>query len=518
MSLHRYLDEAARRHPTNVAVRSPGADEISYQDLVGLSDRLRDRLVAMGIQPGHRVGVYMRKSIDTVAAIFGILKTGAAYVPVDPTAPSERNALILNDCRVSAAIVDTQTGVGADFLGGPDGANPHFIWLDGVGDGSSLRGRLDELDAESAAAQVPSVDVDADSLAYILYTSGSTGKPKGVMISQRNACSFVDWCTEVFEPVPEDRFSSHAPFHFDLSILDIYTSLRHGASLELIGEEMSKKPVELARFMAERRITVWYSAPSILALMAQFGNLESYDYGALRMVLFAGEVFPITHLRSLKLQLSHPRYFNLYGPTETNVCTYYEVPPKIPDDRTTPFPIGGVCSHLESLVIGDDGLAAPPGEEGELCISGPSVMEGYWGLSELAAERMIEHDGKQWYRTGDFVVEKPDGNYDFVGRRDRMIKKRGYRIELDEIESCLYQHPDVSAAAVVSTSDESAGVVVWAHLSPVGDAKLSLIQIKTFCSNRIPSYMIPDRVQVHPDLPRTSTDKVDYQALVSLSR
>ena len=192
-------------------------------------------------------------------------------------------------------------------------------------------------------------------LAYILYTSGSTGKPKGVMLSHENGVSYVDWCTEVFEPDANDRFSSHAPFHFDLSILDIHVPLKHGATLVLIGEDIGKDPERLAALIAEQRISIWYSAPSILGLLAQFGKLDRHDYSALRLVLFAGEVFAVKHLRALTVQLPKPRYFNLYGPTETNVCTYYEVMLPVPEDRVVPYPIGKTCSHLRCKVVDTDG-------------------------------------------------------------------------------------------------------------------------------------------------------------------
>jgi amino acid adenylation domain-containing protein len=388
-----------------------------------------------------------------------------------------------------------------------------MVVLEGSGGGDPLRASLDRLDAVAPAPATPTVESAPDDLAYVLYTSGSTGKPKGVMLSQRNACSFVEWCSREFEPRAEDRFSSHAPFHFDLSILDLYVPIRHAATLCLVPEELGKEPAGLAAWIADQGVTVWYSAPSILALLAQSGALASRDHRALRLVLFAGEVFPVVHLRSLQRQLSHPRYFNLYGPTETNVCTSYEVPAGIPDDRTEPYPIGPVCPHLRGRVVDPDGKDVPRGAEGELCIAGDHVMQGYWGMPAETARAFLPEEGARWYRTGDLVVEPPDGNLRYVGRRDRMIKKRGYRVELGEIEVCLYKHAAVREAAVVAVPDDTLGMRVTAHVTTHDGGKLSTIELKRFCSENLPLYMVPDRFRFHPALPRTSTDKVDYQTL-----
>jgi amino acid adenylation domain-containing protein len=516
-SLHGLFGAAAARHPERAAVVLPGRGEITYGELDRLSSRLRDRLHAIGVRPGDRVGIYVGKSIDSVAAICGILKSGAAYVPVDPTAPPARNAYIVDNCRVAALIVEARFRAGLEAELRTLGRAPPLLVLDAAGTGDGLARALDAVEREAPATVVATAEAQPDALAYILYTSGSTGKPKGVMLSHENAVSFVDWCSEVFAPGPDDRFSSHAPFHFDLSILDLHVALKHGASIVLIPEERGKDPQHLAQLIDDHRISIWYSAPSILSLLAQFGDLRNHDCSSLRLVLFAGEVFPVKHLRTLTTLLPKPRYFNLYGPTETNVCTYYEVVPPVPDERTVPYPIGAVCSHLRGKVIGPEGETVGAGDEGELCITGRGVMQGYWELPEQTARGFIvDADDTRWYRTGDVVVEEAGGIYTYRGRRDRMVKRRGYRVELGEIEGGLYQHPRVKEVAVVATPDEEAGVRVTAFLSVREGAPPSLVEMKRFAAERLPLYMVPDRFTWLEALPKTSTDKVDYQALKAM--
>ncbi len=507
-TLGQLLRNSAESHPHRIAVDDPERDHrITYSELEQRAGRLRDLLLHYGTRPGDRIGLCAPKSVGSVCAIFGILTARAAYVPVDAGAPPSRNAGIFDDCTIRMAVVAGQ------LLEGLKDA-----WPD---QSISVLEHLEEdlflvSGVARTAESAPAADENAspDEVAYILYTSGSTGKPKGVVHTHRSALSFIDWCSEVFEPVESDRFSSHAPFHFDLSILDIYVPLKHGATVVLIGEELGKQPLRLAPFIPGSRITVWYSTPSILRILADYGKLDRLQFPDLRLLLFAGEVFPVKHLRTLRKLWPRPRYFNLYGPTETNVCTYYEIPDDIPDDRTEPFPIGFACSGDRTMVADDDGHEVGRGEEGELLVSGGSVMRDYWNLPQRTEQAFfVDGDGSAWYKTGDVVRESADDGYVFAGRRDRMVKRRGYRVELGEIEAALYRHPLVTEAAVTSAPDEENGVLIKAFLTLSNGSRPSLVEMKRFCIEHLPAYMVPDRFVFPGSLPKTSTDKIDYQRL-----
>ncbi len=511
-TLHGLLERSAARRPAHTAVEDPERNNaVSYGDFNANADRLSEALRRIGVASGDRVGIYVPKSIASITAVFGILKSGGAYVPVDPGAPPRRNAFIFQDCAVKGIVVanDLIAGLKAEFDETYTLTEESLSFLDGFELPVSL---VQVVKAGEQPAQ-PSID----NLSYILYTSGSTGKPKGVIHTHASALSFVRWTSDTVPFTEDDRFSSHAPFHFDLSILDIYVPMQHGATLILIGEELGKTPARLGPMAAERKITVWYSTPSILRLLVEYGNLDQHDFSAMRVVFFAGEVFPIKHLKSLLEKWPHPVYYNLYGPTETNVCTYYKLPPTIPEDQVDPFPIGPVCENDRALVVDLDDKVVEPGAEGELLITGGSVMQGYWNLPERSAEAyFIDAEGTRWYHTGDIVREAAGGVFIFVGRRDRMVKRNGYRVELGEIEAALYRHPAVTEAAVVAVPNADNGTVIKAFLSWSDGKPRGMIEMKKFCADNLPKYMIPDRFSSQPSLPKTSTDKINYQALKEL--
>ena len=513
-SLAASLDNAALRAPEKTAVVVPGGARLTYAELAALSDAVRDRLWHLGVRPGDRVALRLHKSTDAVAAIFGILKTGAAYVPIDAASPAARAAFILNDCQVKALITQEPLPLALAPELAQLGVAPATITLPAAPGG--MRSALDALQHVDPAAPVASAPVSDASVAYILYTSGSTGNPKGVVLTQRNAASFIDWCSDTFEPTSDDVFSSHAPFYFDLSILDLFVSVKHGATIVLIGDVLGRDPEPLASVIASEGISIWYSTPSALNLLASFGKLQRYQYPKLRLVLFAGEVFPLKQFQVLKSVWTNQRFFNLYGPTETNVCTYYEVPKDDSWQKLSTFPIGRMCHPNIGRVIDEQDQTVEPRRPGQLIVSGPNVMQGYWNLPEQNSRAfLVDADGRRWYRTGDVVTEGANGEYTYQGRRDRMVKRRGYRIELGEIEAMLSRHSDISEVAVVSTADASSGVRIVGFVSLRPGASLNTISLKKASLQLLSAYMVPDAFVIVDALPRTSTNKVDLRALES---
>ena len=482
------LHEGVRRNPLGIAVREPGA-EITYGELDELVNRVARTLLERGVAPGDRVGVWMPKSIEAVAAMQAVLRVGAAYVPVDPLSPVARARQILTDSAVSACVTDPQRAAALSNAG-------HIRTL--------LLGKGGTGVEAMSAAPLPAAPASSDSLAYILYTSGSTGRPKGVCISHRNALAFIEWAVAELEPGPADRFSSHAPFHFDLSVLDLYAAFASGACVSLIPEGIAFVGARLVEFARRERITIWYSVPSALTMMMDTGGLLEAEPTSLRAIVFAGEPFPIAPLRRLRRRFPDARLLNLYGPTETNVCTYHEVF-EIPTDQVSCVPIGRACSGDRVWAVKDDGHEAGIGETGELLVDGSTVMLGYWGRPA--------HEGP--YRTGDIVQRLDLSNYAYLGRRDAMVKVRGHRVELGEVEAAVSAHPSVREAAAVAVGSGPDTRLV-AAVSFRNGSSASLLDLKRECALRLPRYMIVHGLHELPALPRTPNGKVDRRALQTI--
>lgn len=466
MSLYAAVLRHASEHAQSCAVAGPDG-ELTYGELDQLATRWAGALAQRGIKKGDRVALHLPKSARALAMMQAVLRRGAVYVPIDPLLPKSRVREIVHDCDPALLISERLMDVMAE------------------------EGRLSEPET-----------VTADDPAYILYTSGSTGAPKGICISHGNAEAFVGWVADTLRPGPADRFANHAPFHFDLSVLDIYVAFHAGASVRLIPEAASYEPAALNRFLVEEKITVWYSVPSVLQMMMADENFPSESDLALRTLFFAGEAFPIRQLRKLRERWPGVEMWNLYGPTETNVCTAYQVG-TIAADRELPVPIGTACSGDRVWAETASGTVAEPGEEGELIVEGPTVMLGYWG----AAPR---RDGP--YRTGDWALRREDGGFEFLGRIDHMVKVRGYRIELGAIEAALMSHPRIEQAAVI-VEGEGLEAKLVAYMS--GSDCPGLLEVKSLCAERLPRYMIVDRVRAMSSLPLNRNGKVDRGRLTA---
>ncbi|MDQ2957168.1 MAG: amino acid adenylation domain-containing protein [Actinomycetota bacterium] len=493
MRLHSYVIESARRVPAKLAVQA-GERRMNYDELDARANAVAQRLQRAGLQAGDRVVLYADKSADAVVAMQAVLRVGAAYVPIDSGTPPQRAATIVADCsphfvlcepRLLADIADASVAVGAQPLPVASAEDDAMVAA-----GKSC----DPVDAA----------VGPDELAYILYTSGSTGTPKGVCISHRNAMSFVDWAIAELGADSEDRFSNHAPFGFDLSVLDIYGAFAVGGSVHLVPKLLAYAPTELAGFLREQEITVWYSVPSALILMMTDGNLLTEQAPhRLRAVIFAGEPFPIQFVRDLAGWTS-ARLFNLYGPTETNVCTYHEVTPAdLKRDR--PVPIGRACSGDTVELLNPDGTLCALGEEGEVVVTGPTVMLGYWGQPPQTES----------YPTGDRAIRRPDGSLDYVGRRDHMVKVRGHRIELGDVEAALDSHPDIERSAVVVAGEGMAASLV-AFVVPAEGVVPGFVAVKAHLASLLPSSMNVDAVHVVSALPRSTNGKIERSVLLGL--
>lgn len=516
--LHHLLEASAEEHADRVAVVD-GDRSFTYAELEGWANRLANLLVGLGVARGDRVGLYLDKSLESVVGIYAVLKAGAAYVPFDPQAPTGRLAYIAANCGIRILLTGAEkSGIWRD-LTAADAPIDTLILLnadqpreDGVPPGVRLLSRGAVEAQRASAPDVPAIDLD---LAYILYTSGSTGYPKGVKLSHLNAMTFVRWAGDLVSVGPDDRLSSHAPFHFDLSVFDLYAAARAGAAVMLVPQGTSVFPIRVAEFIERNAITIWYSVPSILSMLTLRGNLKGGEFPHLRVIYFAGEVFPTKYLQRLMSLLPHVEFYNLYGPTETNVCTYLKVSP-LRGGTSEPIPIGRAIDGVEVLAVAEDGTIAEPGQVGELHVRGTTVMQGYWGDRERTARALIpnpfnEEVSDPIYRTGDMVRLDDDGNYRLLGRRDHQIKSRGYRIELGEIESALYAHPAVVECAVIAVPDELITNRIKACV--VARDGLSQHDLIRFCGSRIPNYMIPEVFEFRDILPKTSTGKIDRQSL-----
>jgi amino acid adenylation domain-containing protein len=476
--LHQWLLRTAAATPSATAVEEDDR-ATSFEELLARARTLADTLRARGVRPGDSVALVLPKTTEAVVAVFGCLLAGAVYVPIHPRWPADRVAAVVEDC----------------------GARLIFEVAEGL---VRLTGRC----GESPAGAPPSPERREEDAAVILFTSGSTGRPKGVVLSHRAVAAFVRWSAAEFGIGAADRIVCPSPLGFDLSTFDLFNMALCGATCVLAPESVAWMPRFLVRYASGKRATVWYSVPSILSRMLRDGGMGPGTCPDLRVVLFAGEAISANDLTLLTQAVPGAFCANLYGPTETNVVTFYRVPGEF--DKAAQPPIGRPCPFAEVLV--DEST-------GELLAGGESLMSGYWNRPDDNARAFVNRDGRLYYRTGDRVRVDGAGNLVFAGRLDRQVKRHGYRIELGEIETALLRNPAILEVGVVAANEQAKGTVITAFVGtgPSGGS-LSLLEVKAHCAAALPPYMVPDRVLFVGEVPRGTRGKIDYSALEKLAR
>ena len=519
--LHHTLTEAASRFPDKPVVIERDR-EVTYAQFLRSAGALARTLRSRGVSPGVLVGLYLPKSIESIVAMFAVLMCGGAYVPIDPKAPKSRVRSILNNCRIRILIA-SDTLLIRNFPGGGELDDLKCLVITGVSEpGGADRITQSTVLWQEAMDNEP-LNSDAwigsdSSPAYILHTSGSTGSPKGVVISHLNALTFVRSAIAHFDLGASDRFACHAPLHFDLTVFDIYVSISLGATLILIPDNLSVFPLKLSEYLRNERVTVWNSVSSVLSMIADKGCHGDQGFENMRLVIFSGEVLPVKYLLKLKEYMANAIFCNIYGQTEANSSTCYVVD-SIPQDPQWKIPVGKPLSNFEVFLLDEKGgEVLEPRREGEIYVKGSSVALGYFQNPELTSDRFPEgprlpSPAPRVYRTGDMAVYDENRDLVFIGRRDNMVKVRGHRVELEEIEQCLGSHDDVQLAVAVAVPDEKFTNRIFSFVSFKDGTTVDPEYLLGFCALSLPLYMVPEIVWIMDSFPLTPNDKIDRKYL-----
>ncbi len=509
-SFSQIIQKSARLFPEKDAFRC-GKEAVTYLDLDKKTNQLARFLLKNGVQKGDRIGIYLNRCVDTPIAIYGIMKAGGVYVPLDPGAPISRTQFLLTDCGIQHLITNTtQRRKLAEITTGKTGLQSI------VGTSENLRIPTFSWDSIFQLNSEPlSINILEHDLAYIMYTSGSTGIPKGIMHTHHSGLAYAKLAADLYKLNHKDRIGNHAPLHFDISTLGYFSAPLVGATTIIVSDAHAMMPASLASLIEQEKLTVWYSVPLALIQMLQNGIIEQRDFSTLKWILYGGEPFPLKHIRKLIEVLPQATFSNVYGPAEVNQCTYYNFK-RLPEAEES-VPLGQAWENTEILILDEEDNIQIEGEAGELLVRSATRMSGYWKQPELTKKKfyikqVAEGYDQIFYRTGDLVRLRTDGNLIFLGRKDRQIKIRGYRVELDETEVYLLTHEAVQEAAVfVMEAEDEKQIQAAVILNE--DCHPSASDIKLYLQSFLPKYAVPSRIKVVQQFPRTSTGKIDRKIL-----
>ena len=490
--LHELIEAQVGKTPDALAVMD-GNQQLSYCQLNERANQIAQRLRKMIAQrfiagPRPPVGIYLERSADLIIAILGILKAGSAYVPLDIIYPPERRADIISDSGMQILITQSVL-VSAEIPG-----ELALLVLDG---------EKESFTAESVIN--PDNLSTADDLAYIIYTSGSTGKPKGVEITHRNVVNCLLSFGQQLELSNQDRLLAVTTPTFDISVLEMFLPLLHGASVVVPAASDVYDGRILVEKILENKISVMQATPSTWKMMFEAG----WQGNASLKVLCGGEAFPLNLAK--QLVESCGKVYNMYGPTETTIWSSFSR--VLPDQGIT---VGHPIANTSLHVLDANLQLVPVGVTGELYIGGDGLARGYHNRPELTAEKFIVNPfsreiGSRLYKTGDLARFRPNGELDIVGRNDGQVKIRGFRIELGEVEKVLQQHPAIRAVVVIVREDQPGEKRLVGYLIPAGE-KPEVAQIRQFLADKLPNYMQPSAYVSLDAFPLTANGKIDRKA------
>lgn len=490
-TIYRLFEEMARKVPHYTAITCKD-ERITYAELWNKVNSLAAGLRMEKVKKQDTVALTMRRSIDVIAGMLAILKVGAAYLPIDPEYPERRKNYMLTDSRASFLL--THSGLKSGGEAAEDKVK--VLYIDEL---CTANPEDNENGCEEPAA---------DDLAYIIYTSGSTGQAKGVMIEHRSVVNFFDGMAEFIDFAEGKKILALTTISFDIFVLEALLPLTRGLTVVMADEDMQKNPRLLADFIRHHDIDMLQTTPSMMQLLASH-NKEPFDcLRGLKEIMIGGEAFPQSLLDPMRRKTSATIY-NLYGPTETTIwSTVSDVTAKNNMD------IGKPILNTQVYIMDDSNHMVPAGEEGELCIGGSGLARGYLHRPELTAERFVSNPmipGERMYKTGDRVKLLPDGNLQYLGRIDNQVKIRGHRIEVEEVECALMEHPSLQQAAVASWQDKENNKYLCAYF--IADHELYPGALREFLSHSLPDYMIPSYFIRLEHMPYTLNGKIDRKAL-----